>query len=652
MISYLLSNFVLWLVMLDGLPALWNGLRPTTWLMAVANWASATIPLMTLRRLQLTAPALHAPNRYTKFWAVLKSTEFITSTLFCTISASLLCFTYVSAALALNQNPDLGLLKNIPGRGVAQINERPIFLLASSWYTALCYSFFAIYHGRWHYRPLDVSDHHMIPQRIWTSLGSRGEFVQKSVVYCSATFLPIYLIFRRYLIRAIVFSKYTQLTKHIKPHMVMLIKFDSVFTLTSTIRLVMFNVMLIAMWEIVQALWDVYSTHPLDLSRFDTEPNQCLLEGIRSSDPRVQHYAIRELAHISWSDPARRSTIFKDIRTSPRLLNSIIEECLNIIDSTKTLIQCRGQAIPKSPVSTIQASVRSHKTSSGTHSALKTDLPQVFSSSSNPNSMKQLLLRKLLSSDQETAAGGITQPQLSGTKPTKERADSDYQIPEIFQRDQSQKLATQKKSTPGLSAHDTHPAKSTSQSYATQAKSNSSPQKREKMVPKMWKVLLHSPPLKSNDLGSRLEDWLFSPSMTDELEKCLSNRQLCMFSVEAVTNFTCASLTEDQYGVLQDQIPRIMESLVDCFDALDRLRAHICVEFAVQTSAPPASSPAAPTQLDPIQIGFHSDLDQYLHPLLTRLKAGIFGITDQFKPFLKEMSFSNKINEWIQTHPR
>jgi len=146
--------------------------------------------------------------------------------------------------------------------------------------------------------------------------------------------------------------------------------------------------------------------------------------------------------------------------------------------------------------------------------------------------MKQLLLRKLLSSDQETAAGGITQPQLSGTKPTKERADSDYQIPEIFQRDQSQKLATQKKSTPGLSAHDTHPAKSTSQSYATQAKSNSSPQKREKMVPKIWKVLLHSPPLKSNDLGSRLEDWLFSPSMTDELEKCLSNRQLCMFSVE------------------------------------------------------------------------------------------------------------------------
>ncbi|PLW16141.1 hypothetical protein PCANC_17174 [Puccinia coronata f. sp. avenae] len=650
MISYLLSNIVLWFVMLDGLPALWNGIRPTTWIIAGANWASATIPLMTLRRLQLTASNLHAPNRYEKFWAVLKSTEFITSTLFCSISGSLLCFTYVSAALALNQNPDLGLFKTIPGRGVTQINERPIFLLASSWYTALCYSFFAIYHGKWQYRPLDVSEHHMIPQRIWTLFGSRIEFVRKSVVYCSASFLPIYLILRRYLIRAIVFSKYTQLTKHIKPHMVMLIKFDSIFTLTSTIRLVMLNVMLIAMWEIVQALWDVYSTHPLDLSRFDTEPNQCLLEGIRSSDPRVQHYAIREFAHVSWSDPARRSSIFKDIRSSPRLLNLIIAECLNIIDNTKGMIESRGQSTVKKPVSGIQTPVGLVKPSPGAHSALKTDLPQVFSARSNSNSMKQVLLRKLLSSDQDTTTPNSAQTPSSTMNTTKQKTDSDYQIPEIFQRDQSRNLT--KKSTSGLSTSDTPPAKSSlSSQSSTPTKTSSPPQRREKVVPKIWKVLLHSPPMKCSDVGSRLEHWLFSPSITDELDNCLSNRQLCMFSVEAVTNFTCASLTEDQYGVLQDQIPRIMESLVDCFDALDRFRLHICTEFGVQTSQSQGTSPHA-IELDPIQVAFHLGLDEHLHPLLARLKAGIFGIIDQFKPFLTEMSFSPKIKQWIQSHSR
>lgn len=170
-------------------------------------------------------------------------------------------------------------------------------------------------------------------------------------------------------------------------------------------------------------------------------------------------------------------------------------------------------------------------------------------------------------------------------------------------------------------------------------------------MPKIWKVLLHSPPMKCSDVGSRLEHWLFSPSITDELDNCLSNRQLCMFSVEAVTNFTCASLTEDQYGVLQDQIPRIMESLVDCFDALDRFRIHICTEFGVQTSQSQGTSPHA-IELDPIQVAFHLGLDEHLHPLLARLKAGIFGIIDQFKPFLTEMSFSPKIKQWIQSHSR
>ncbi|KAH9454669.1 hypothetical protein H4Q26_003768 [Puccinia striiformis f. sp. tritici PST-130] len=647
-ISYLLSNFVLWFVMLDGLPALWNGLRITTWIMAGANWASATIPLMTLRRLQLTAPSLYAPNRYAKFWAVLKSTEFITSTIFCSISGSLLCFTYVSAALALNENPDLGLLKSVPGRGVTQINERPIFLLASCLYTALCYSFSAIYHGQWHYRPLDVSEHLTIPQRIWKAFSSRIELVRRSIIYCSATFLPIYLISRRYLIRAIIFSKYTQLTKHIKPHMVMLIKFDSIFTLTSIIRLVMINVMLLSMWEIVQALWDVYSSHPLDLSRFDTEPNQCLLEGIRSTDPRVKHFAIRELAHISWSDPARRSTIFKDIRTSPRLLNLVIEECLGVIDNTKAMIESGDGLNDKTPVSTTQISIGARKPSPGSHSALKTDLPQIFNSSSNPNSMKQVLLKKLLSSesDQGNTPPSSTPSQLA--TPTKQTTESDYQIPDIFKRSQSQKLAD--KSTSGLSIEDTSKPSPSSPSPA-QAKPSSTPAKRETIVPKIWQILLHSPLLKSSNAGPRLESWLFSPSITDELEKHLSNRQLCMFSVEAVTNFTCASLTEDQYGVLQDQIPRIMESLVDCFDALDQFRVNICAEFGVQTSSIQDRS-SATTEVNPVQIGFHLALDEHLHPLLTRLKAGIFGITDQFKPFLQEISFSPKINQWIKSHPR
>jgi hypothetical protein len=60
-----------------------------------------------------------------------------------------------------------------------------------------------------------------------------------------------------------------------------------------------------------------------------------------------------------------------------------------------------------------------------------------------------------------------------------------------------------------------------------------------------------------------------------------------------------------------------MESLVDCFDALDRFRIHICTEFGVQTSQSQGTSPHA-IELDPIQVAFHLGLDEHLHPLLAR----------------------------------
>jgi hypothetical protein len=147
--------------------------------------------------------------------------------------------------------------------------------------------------------------------------------------------------------------------------------------------------------------------------------------------------------------------------------------------------------------------------------------------------MKQVFLRKLLSSEtgQEATAHGSTTSQSSVTSLKEEKTESDYQIPEIFLRNQSRKLASQL--TSDLST-DGNSKPSPSPQSPTKALQSSTPQKREKIVPKIWKIVLHSPLLKSSEAGSRLEDWLFSPSMTDELEKCLSKRQLCMFSVEGM----------------------------------------------------------------------------------------------------------------------
>lgn len=50
-----------------------------------------------------------------------------------------------------------------------------------------------------------------------------------------------------------------------------------------------------------------------------------------------------ELAQISWSDPPRRVTIFRDIRTQPKIFNAIVDECLKVITTTQAMVSGRGQ---------------------------------------------------------------------------------------------------------------------------------------------------------------------------------------------------------------------------------------------------------------------------------------------------------------------
>lgn len=128
----------------------------------------------------------------------------------------------------------------------------------------------------------------MVSQRIWRSLPPIFTRAKRLAFFCSVTFLPIYIVCRRYLIRAIVFSKYVQFTRFIKPHLVMMIKFNSIFTFTSNLRLLVLNLLMISCWEIAQAFWDVYLTQPLAISQFSDEPNRCLLDGLRASDPKIK----------------------------------------------------------------------------------------------------------------------------------------------------------------------------------------------------------------------------------------------------------------------------------------------------------------------------------------------------------------------------
>ncbi|EGG09745.1 uncharacterized protein MELLADRAFT_95215 [Melampsora larici-populina 98AG31] len=641
-ITFLTNLGLLWVSMLDGSPAVWNFLRVPFWIMGGAVWASVTIPMMMLRRSQRQKRPSSCLTRYQSIVAVLGSAQHLAACVLLSISSLLLWTCYVAAANALNEEPDLKLFKTMPGRGASQINERPIYLAASALFCAFYYSFLLTYEQRFPSKRADQPEGLMISQRILRTLPTVFTRANRFSFLCSAPFLPFYLICRRYLIRAIVFSKYVQLTKFIKPHLVMMIKFNSIFTFTSNLRLVMLNWLMVSCWEVVQAFWEVYLTQPLAISHFAEEPNRCLLEGLRSVDMRIQYHAIVELAQISWSDPARRVTIFQDIRTQRKIFNAIVEECLSVISATQRMVISRGEMPP--PVESIGTQAMSTplntKTSDHGRPALVKDLPQLFNAQPQSDSLKKTLLSKLLTSPAETGSETTSTPSIPTVQPT----SNGYQMPEIFQspRKLDRSIADTKSKSSSLALPPSTPKKE-----MIKAESFS---RTQKIIPKGWEMVRKIRGVGSSERIRSLENWLFLPSVRMELRRTLDNHRACALAVEAVTNLMCASLTEDQYGVAQDQIPRVMECLIECLETVKAFSLTICDEYGA-TSNHQDQNDDDQTDNGAKRIRdaeLRESMDEFVTPLLTRLNDGSVGILNQFGPYLKEWSFSPKTDKWIQ----
>ncbi|KAG0147354.1 hypothetical protein CROQUDRAFT_656286 [Cronartium quercuum f. sp. fusiforme G11] len=625
-ITFATSAGILWLAMLDGKTALWNGLRISLWIMAGAVWASATIPMMMLRRSQRQTSPSACLTRYQAIISVLGSAQYLAAAFLLSLSALLLWACYVAAASALNEDPDLKLFKSMPGRGASQLNERPVYLAASAVFCACSYSFLVVYDQRFSPRAADQPEGAMISQRIWRSLPLVFTRANRLTFICSVTFLPIYLVCRRYIIRAIVFSKYVQLTRFIKPHLVMMIKFNSIFTFTTNIRLVVLDLLMVSCWEVTQAFWDVYLTQPLAISQFSDEPNRCLLEGLRAVDPRIQYRALAELAQISWRDPARRVSIFKDIRSQPKIFNAIVDECISVIHVTQARVASRGQIVPtgKSSTTNTITTQASHTVAGQSRSALVKDLPQLFNPQPQSNSLKKALLSKLLTSPPDS---GSSAPQAPTPKapPTHQQAGNNYQIPEIFQ-------SPRKLQNPEKQPEPTLPPPPLKKVLAAPNPKS----RKEKIVPKAWELARTSRLLRSLEQFCALEDWLFLPSVRMEVRRSLIDHRTCTLAVEAVTNLICASLTEDQYGVAQDQIPRVIECLIECLETVKTFSLEICEEYRSSSEKGSADEELKET------------MEEFVGPLLTRLNDGTVGVLDQFGPYLKEWTFSPKTDAWIQ----
>ncbi|EEB98438.1 hypothetical protein MPER_02049, partial [Moniliophthora perniciosa FA553] len=91
---------------------------------------------------------------------------------------------------------------------------------------------------------------------------------------------------------------------------------------------------------------------------------------------------------------------------------------------------------------------------------------------------------------------------------------------------------------------------------------------------------------------SASQEWWMKERQSKVVEGCVPYRKLDAAAVHVLSHLVCASLSEDRYGVVQRDIPKILEALLSFLSAVE--------EYQLELNAlikDPASDDPTPEQL-------------------------------------------------------
>ncbi|CAG9840868.1 unnamed protein product, partial [Diabrotica balteata] len=66
-------------------------------------------------------------------------------------------------------------------------------------------------------------------------------------------------------------------------------------------------------------------------------------------------------------------------------------------------------------------------------------------------------------------------------------------------------------------------------------------------------------------------DFFFGELPQANIQKCLANGLIIIWTSQGISELTCAAMTEDRYGIVQKDIPALVSTLVDLKQNLDKL---------------------------------------------------------------------------------
>lgn len=532
-------------------------LSPGTWTMACLKWFVGVLPVIAMRKVYLTSvatPATSPAKMLTNAIAKPSTRQCLAVYMSCTL---MLVMLYMSS-FTLEERERLRLNIFVKSRKHPYyLNGRLVFLVLAQLWLAASFLLRNIMLDRFVFRwakPLKPSELPYSASNLPKLFLTMVLFTSfSSIAYSVAFGLSRMLVLPLLLKLPVVSSIARPFIGHFA---------KGAWTLTLPIshwslltRSFMMGLVTVMSWEFAESLFDAYVPQPIKVGTLTADPNVTVVSGITTQDTIFAHFAYSELAELasdeSSTGSSRRTALFGDQKYSPSLWNVLARQTLLRLGQDYQAFLRRGAPITP-PVAVAPA------------------VPKPKDPPSTP-----LIRKAIFKAPQQSPLGSMLDSVSSDSELSKaanavagemeERANQMH-IPELFRS-----VAPSSVAAPAAGAILAKPTSSIISGFTAQLKSYSR------------NLVVGYCPTWLKELTMRWNEWFYRERLNKVVEVCLPNRELDALIIEALSHFVCTSLVEDRYGVVQRDIPRIIEAFLSFLSAIEDYQIEVNAKYTPPT---------------------------------------------------------------------
>lgn len=312
-------------------------------LFALLAFVLADIPVIITRKLALltkSQPAPVGPSKHLKALLLDQKTYNLAATY--GLSAIAYGAVYISCLSAYEDDSGFTPFTSHIRRGW-QFNERFIFLFLNAALLGAVYALRQLWNDRFVTRfPSNLSS--SISSRAQSHLKRNVPMAMKFALIVVLTLLSSYLLTKKSIYRTVASLSLSTF----RPHLFTLLRQNNI-TFGLVLRTTVFALGLVSSWEVTNTLFDIYSVHPIIISKIAPNPTDCLISGMQSVDFYYKYFAYLEFVKVFSSSQERRQEVYKDIHRKPSSWDKILSVAVQELIEGRTKVLTKGVPTKKAP---------------------------------------------------------------------------------------------------------------------------------------------------------------------------------------------------------------------------------------------------------------------------------------------------------------